>query len=311
MLPDNLDHLRVGWRAGGSYETAWVTPGHDCLCPYRYGRGAAERRKTNDAIWDGVIGLWCRVEPLLSRWCARVNVPTGVNLNQYSGSGSCVPWHTDNESLFGPPNQLKLIVSMSLGHSVVFQVRRVQGYVPSSMTLDHGDLLVMDGSAQSEYAHRTVPGLEFPRVSLTFCSVTQHAASCSQAGVVGCVLPMCVQGLAEPSFGWGEMVLLLLILVSFLLVSTWIHIRRGASSQLSASNPPGGAPPLWGSCSLGRRTALATVTTPPISQKSFSSFPLCFLVGEKTVLFFKSMVLFFWILLDMLAAEREPHSMLP
>ena len=36
--PDNLDHLRVGWRPRGSYETAWVTPGHDCLCPY--GRGA-------------------------------------------------------------------------------------------------------------------------------------------------------------------------------------------------------------------------------------------------------------------------------
>ena len=27
MLPDNLDHLRVGWRPRGSYETAWVTPG--------------------------------------------------------------------------------------------------------------------------------------------------------------------------------------------------------------------------------------------------------------------------------------------
>ena len=34
--------------------------------------------------------------------------------------------------------------------------RRVPGDVPSSITLDHGDLLVMDGSAQSEYAHRTV-----------------------------------------------------------------------------------------------------------------------------------------------------------
>ena len=38
---------------------------------------------------------------------------------------------------------------------MVFQVRRVPGDVPSSITLDLGDLLVMDGSAQSEYAHRT------------------------------------------------------------------------------------------------------------------------------------------------------------
>ena len=31
MSPANLDHLRVGWRKQGSYETAWVTPGHDCI----------------------------------------------------------------------------------------------------------------------------------------------------------------------------------------------------------------------------------------------------------------------------------------
>ena len=100
MLPENLDHLRVRRRPQGSYETAWVTPGHDCLCPYNYGREAAVRPQTNDAIWDGVIGLWSRVAPLLSPWCARGNVPKGVNLNRYSGSRSCVPWRSDNESLF-------------------------------------------------------------------------------------------------------------------------------------------------------------------------------------------------------------------
>ena len=81
MIPANLDHLRVEWRKQGTYETAWVTPGHDCLCSYQYGRRAAVRPRTDDAIWDGVIGLWCRVAPLLSPWCARENVPTGVNLN--------------------------------------------------------------------------------------------------------------------------------------------------------------------------------------------------------------------------------------
>ena len=30
MLPEYLDHLRVRWISRGSYETAWVTPGHDC-----------------------------------------------------------------------------------------------------------------------------------------------------------------------------------------------------------------------------------------------------------------------------------------
>ena len=111
--------LRVGWISWGSYETAWVTPGHDCLCSFQYGHGAAVRPQTNDAIWHGVIGLWGRVAPLLSPWCARREVPTGVNLNRYAGPRSCIRWHSDNESLFGPPNQPKLIVSMSLGHGGV------------------------------------------------------------------------------------------------------------------------------------------------------------------------------------------------
>ena len=56
MLPENLDHLRVRWISRGTYETAWVTPGHDCLCPYQYGCGAV-RPQTYDPIWDGVIVL--------------------------------------------------------------------------------------------------------------------------------------------------------------------------------------------------------------------------------------------------------------
>ena len=188
---------------------------------------------------SGVIGLWGRVAPLLSLWCAR------VNLNRYSGSS-----HASLGTAI--PNQSKLRVS--LAHSVEFQVRRASSDVPSSITLNRGDLLVMDGLAQSECAHRTMSGLQGPRVNLAYRWVTQRAASCPLAGVVGCVLPTCVQGLAEPgsrgSWGkingslFGELVFLLLFLVSVLLVSTWIHIGRGASSQLSASIPPGGAPPL-------------------------------------------------------------------
>ena len=77
MLPENLEHLRVGWFSRGTYETAWVTPGHDCLCSYKYGHGAAVRPQTKNTIWDGVIGLWGRVAPLLSPWCGKKDVPTG------------------------------------------------------------------------------------------------------------------------------------------------------------------------------------------------------------------------------------------
>ena len=77
MLPDNFDQLRVKCRKQGTYETAWVTPGHDCLCSYKCGHGAAVRPQTNNAIWDGVIGLWGRVAPFLSPWCSNKDAPTG------------------------------------------------------------------------------------------------------------------------------------------------------------------------------------------------------------------------------------------
>ena len=81
--------------------------------------------------------------------------------------------------------------------------RRAPGNVPSSIRLDHGDVLVMDGLAQSEYEHCTVSGLQGPRVNLTYRWVAQHTASCPLAGVVGCVLPTCAQGLVEPSSRWS------------------------------------------------------------------------------------------------------------
>ena len=180
-----------------THETAWVTPGHDCLCSYAYGRRAAVRPQTKDSIWDGVIGLWGREGTLLSPLGARGDVPTG-NLNWYAGSDSCIPWHSDEESLFGRQNQPRLIVSMSLGHSVEFQVRRAPGGVPSPIQVDHDDLMVMDGLAQSEYEHRTVSGLQRPRVNPTFRWVTQHIASCPPIRAMYCALPACVQGLAEP-----------------------------------------------------------------------------------------------------------------
>ena len=151
MFPANLDHLRVEWMKRCTYKTAWVTPGHDCLCFIQEnGHGAAVRPQTGNAIWDGVIGLWGRVAPFLSPWCGKKDVPTGVNLNQHAGPGSFIRWHSDNEPLFGPQNFPKLIVSLSkeiLWSSWCVVARQVK--FPSSIRLDQGDILVMDGLAQS------------------------------------------------------------------------------------------------------------------------------------------------------------------
>ena len=84
-----------------------------------------------------------------------------------------------------------------------FQVRRASWDVPSPIQLDHAVLLVMDGLAQLQYAHRMVSVLQGPRVYLSFRWVTQHTASCPQAGVVGCVLPrVCKAWSSQVPVGW-------------------------------------------------------------------------------------------------------------
>ena len=148
------------------------------------------------------VNLWSRVASLLTPWCAKGEVPTGVNLNRYAGKGSRIPWHCDNELLFGSPFEPKVIVSMSLGHSVLFKLRRrASEDTPSQIRLDHGDLLVMDGLTQLEYEHSTASELEGPRVNL----ISQHIRSCSLAGLIGGALPSDAQDLAEPySCGGGS-----------------------------------------------------------------------------------------------------------
>ena len=188
-LPSTLNHLGVVWMG--------VTPTHACRCPYKYGRGAAVGPQSCSSIWNGVMGLWGRVAPLLTPWCSLRELPTGVNLNRYAGWGSSIPWHSDDEPLFGDQCDPKVIVSMSLGSSVDFRVcSRGRRNAPSSVRLDHGDLLVMDGLAQLEYEHSTSSELQGPRVNLTYRWITQHTPVCKamRAGVC-CALPSCAQGL--------------------------------------------------------------------------------------------------------------------
>ena len=151
-LPRDLDDVGVSsGNPGSGYETAWATPGHVCSCSYSYGRGPV-LPQANPSVFTEAVNLWSRVASLLTPWCAKGEVPTGVNLNRYSGNGSCIPWHCDNERLFGSPFEPKVIVSMSLGHSALFKLRRrTSENTPSQIRLDHGDLLVMDGLTQLEY----------------------------------------------------------------------------------------------------------------------------------------------------------------
>ena len=145
-----------------------------------------------------------------------------------------------------------------------------------------------------------MPRLHGPRVNLT----------------VGlCSSNVCARfGRAEFPLVWrrekwtssGGLVLLLSILVSVLLVSTWIYIRRGhrysgqRPSRSAAYFPSRGRARWVG----GRRWALSRHRQ---SSKSASFyFPFVFFFWKSILLFLKSMVLFLFLLLDMLVDYWEP-----
>ena len=202
-LPRDLDDVGIVWEHRSGYETAWATPGHVCSCSYDYGRGPV-LPQPNPSVFTEAVKLWSRVASLLTPWCAKGEVPTGVNLNRYAGDGSFIPWHCDNEGLFGSPGEPKVIVSMSLGHSVLFKLRRrAPGKTVTQIWLDHGDLLVMDGLTQDEFQHSTASELEGPRVNLTYRWISQHIRSCSLAGLICGALPSEAQDLAEPNSRGG------------------------------------------------------------------------------------------------------------
>ena len=204
-LPRNLDDVGVVWGHRSGYETAWATPRHVCSCSYDYGHEPV-LPQANPSVFTEAVNLWSRVASLLTPWCAKGEVPTGVNLNRYAGDGSCIPWHCDNERLFGSPFEPKVIVSLSLGHSALFKLRRrAPENTHSQIRLDHGDLLVMDGLTQLEYEHSTASEMLGPRVNLTFRWISQHIRSCPQAGLICGALPSDAKDLAEPrSRGGGS-----------------------------------------------------------------------------------------------------------
>ena len=95
------------WVSRSTYRTAWaVCPWSGCQCSYSYGHGPAVGPHTGRGCFRYLASVRRAIAPLLSPWCADVDVPSAANLNLDEGSRSHVSW--------------QLIVSLSLGSSVTF-----------------------------------------------------------------------------------------------------------------------------------------------------------------------------------------------
>jgi alkylated DNA repair dioxygenase AlkB len=95
-----------------------------------------------------------------------------VLANLYRDGQDRVGWHSDDETEMG-----NTIASVSLGASRDFQLRPTRGSSPrktTTITLHHGDLLVMAGDTQDNYQHQ-IPRrarVTEPRINLTWRSVS-------------------------------------------------------------------------------------------------------------------------------------------
>ena len=208
------------WVEKGSYHTAWSVLGDSsCSCSYAYGHGTAIGPHTGKRCWALLSWLWRAIAPLMMPWCAEGEVPTAANLNFYQGRNSRVHWHSDNEPLFGGSGVNKLIVSVSFGAPVLFNLRGKSCLDSGerSCWLGHGDILVMDGQCQEEFLHCTSPGLERGRINVTYRWIRQHTHFCPlfRAGVV-CCLPTCAKGSSVHVTGNLGGLLFLVFLVSSL-----------------------------------------------------------------------------------------------
>jgi alkylated DNA repair dioxygenase AlkB len=157
-------------------ETPWR---HDEI--FVYGRKVLQPRLT---AWYGDAGAryaYSGIElaplpwtPLLGDLKARVERAAGARFNSllmnlYRDGRDSVSWHSDAEPELG---RNPVIASLSFGAVRKFQLRSRPPLPPArrEIALGHGDLLVMRGGTQHEWAHQ-VPKTAArvgPRVNLTF-----------------------------------------------------------------------------------------------------------------------------------------------
>jgi len=88
-------------------------------------------------------------------------------LNLYHTGEEGMAWHSDDEKALGKNTA---IASLSFGAERKFALKHKESTETVSLILEHGSLLVMKGTTQTNWLHRLPPTkkIKSPRVNLTF-----------------------------------------------------------------------------------------------------------------------------------------------
>lgn len=158
-------------------KTAWMVK-EGCSCTYAY--GPFEVPAVQYPPW--MITLLQEVMPFCG--LDEENWPDSCNLNLYYDGGSAVGWHADDESLFQGKFRDISIISLSLGATRKFELRKnwpdehEEGL--HRLTVSAGDLMTMEGMCQKHFQHR-VPKeerVQGQRINLTWRWVVKHRPQC-------------------------------------------------------------------------------------------------------------------------------------
>eukprot|EP00434_Breviolum_minutum_P033169 symbB.v1.2.029349.t1/scaffold3183.1/size61800/2 len=154
-----------------------------CSCSYEYNATAWPAVEVPSWLLEVEDAVW----QILSEASGPVERPNSCVANYYADGMESVDWHADNEPLFEGLLGDCRIVSLSLGQTRRFDLRRRRGlsnpcHHPEriSIDLEHGDLITMEGCFQKHWYHR-VPkagGVTRPRINLTWRSITRHNVTC-------------------------------------------------------------------------------------------------------------------------------------
>lgn len=88
-------------------------------------------------------------------------------LNLYHHGKESMGWHSDNESEL---EDTACIASVSFGAERKFMFRHIKSKTTINLNLEHGSLLLMQGSIQQHWQHQLPPmaKVHAPRINLTF-----------------------------------------------------------------------------------------------------------------------------------------------
>jgi len=150
----------------------FVEPG--CGCKYKY----------SGTKWDPTPfpGWFMEItSEVMKRLCIPLDkLPNSCNVNLYYSGSASVGWHTDNEPIFESKIRDCLIISLSLGVSRKFQVKRNDSdKILKDVMLGNGDLMTMEGLFQKHFLHRVpkMPHVVGKRINFTWRWVTAHVRS--------------------------------------------------------------------------------------------------------------------------------------